>query len=107
MNFLKRYWTLVLVAFIIVGATILFLSTDRNAPPAEVYQVHAFLHSTSEGGAHILKDTDGNLWEVVNLDIPKNTELLLELNNNGTPYDFRDDEVIQVWQIINDYFEND
>lgn len=91
-NFFKTI--LLILSFILFA--IMMNSCHFHNPP-EKYQINAKVQASSLLGTQILKDADGNLWEVNGCIIPIDTELLLDMNTNGTYEDKTDDYIERIW----------
>ena len=54
----------------------------------------------TQDDVYLFEDSTGNQWEVVGIEYPTGTKLIIELDNKGTPNRYWDDEVVNIYQTI-------
>ena len=54
----------------------------------------------TQDNVYLFEDTTGNQWEVTNIPAPIGNNLIIELDNMGTPNRYWDDEVVAIYQAI-------
>ena len=88
----------------IVGCLFCGLSGDchSDTQPEEtnIRRLDVVWWGQTQDNVYLFEDTTGNQWEVTNIPAPIGNNLIIELDNMGTPNRYWDDEVVAIYQAI-------
>ncbi len=92
-----------ITGFIFLGLSNVGYCDCRNNTAEEattIRQLDVVWWGQTQDGVYLFEDTTGNQWEVVGIEHPNGTKLIIELDNMGTPNRYWDDEVVNIYQTI-------
>ena len=108
MNTVMRWCIAMIVVGTIVGCLFCGLSggghcdchSTTQSEETNIRRLDVVWWGQTQNNVYLFEDTTGNQWEVTNIPAPIGNNLIIELDNMGTPNRYWDDEVVAIYQAI-------